>query len=108
MSHHIVLPRILEIGRNARSQLPEVLTTLGVSKPLIITDRVMLSLGYVDELQKILTQANISTDYFADTIPEPTASSIAAGVKKFSPKITMRSLRLVVAVSLTVPKRLAF
>ncbi|ENU81354.1 hypothetical protein F975_01219 [Acinetobacter sp. ANC 3789] len=82
MSHRIVLPRILEIGRNARSQLPEILTTLGVSKPLIITDRVMLSLGYVDELQKILTQANISTDYFADTIPEPTASSIAAGVEK--------------------------
>ena len=82
MSHHIVLPRILEIGRNARSQLPDILASLGASKPLIITDCVMLSLGYVDQLQAILAQANISTDYFADTIPEPTASSIAAGVEK--------------------------
>jgi alcohol dehydrogenase class IV len=81
MSHTIHLPRIMEIGKNSINQLPTILTSLSATKPLIITDQMMVTLGYVKNIQNILNQANIDSDYFDQTIPEPTAASIAAGVE---------------------------
>ncbi|MDM1757692.1 iron-containing alcohol dehydrogenase [Acinetobacter sp. 256-1] len=80
MSHSINLPRIMEVGKNARSKLPAILESLGAKKPLIITDKMMVSLGYVGEIQALLQAANIESDYFDQTIPEPTSRSIEAGV----------------------------
>ncbi len=80
MSHSIVLPRIMEIGRDACQNLPTILASLGIKKPLIITDEMMVKLGYVDDVQAILKAVNIASDVFSDTVPEPTESSIAAGV----------------------------
>ena len=80
MSHSIVLPRTMEIGRDACQNLPTILASLGIKKPLIITDEMMVKLGYVDTVQAILQAVNITSDVFSDTVPEPTESSIAAGV----------------------------
>ena len=80
MSHTINLPRIMQVGKNARSQLPAILNSLGAKKPLIITDKMMVTLGYINEIQNILKTANIESDYFDETIPEPTSASIEAGV----------------------------
>ncbi len=80
MSHSIVLPRTMEIGRAACKNLPTILASLGIKKPLIITDEMMVKLGYVDTIQAILRAVNIASDVFSDTVPEPTESSIAAGV----------------------------
>ncbi|UOO88733.1 iron-containing alcohol dehydrogenase [Vitreoscilla massiliensis] len=82
MSHTIVLPRIMEIGRDASQKLPEVLHSLQVRKPLIITDKMMVTLGYVDKLQALLAAAGVVADVFDDTVPEPTDSSIRAGVER--------------------------
>lgn len=82
MSHAIVLPRIMEIGKNACEKLPSILKTLGVSNPLIITDKTMVQLGYVAKIQGILSAQNIPSDIHDDTIPEPTDTSIASGVEK--------------------------
>ena len=76
MSHSILLPRTMEIGRDACQKLPEILASLGVKKPLIITDEMMVKLGYVDNVQTILKKVNITADVFSDTVPEPTESSI--------------------------------
>ncbi|MDN5566548.1 MAG: iron-containing alcohol dehydrogenase [Psychrobacter sp.] len=80
MSHSIVLPRTMEVGRAACKNLPTILASLGIKKPLIITDEMMVKLGYVDNVQAILKAVNIVADVFSDTVPEPTESSIAAGV----------------------------
>ena len=80
MSYSINLPRIMEVGKNARSRLPAVLNSLGAKKPLIITDKMMVSLGYVEQIQDLLRAENITSDYFDETIPEPTSASIEAGV----------------------------
>ncbi|MFC6381495.1 iron-containing alcohol dehydrogenase [Psychrobacter glacincola] len=82
MSHSILLPRTMEIGRDACQKLPEILASLGVKKPLIITDEMMVKLGYVDNVQTILKKVNITADVFSDTVPEPTESSIEAGVSQ--------------------------
>ena len=82
MSHTIVLPRIMEIGRDASQKLPAVLNSLAVTKPLIITDKMMVQLGYVDKIQALLAAEGIAADVFDDTVPEPTDSSIEAGVAR--------------------------
>lgn len=80
MSSTIILPRIMEIGKEACEKLPNIMATLGVSKPLIVTDKMMVQLNYVQAIQEILAPHEIHSEVYADTIPEPTDSSIMAGV----------------------------
>lgn len=77
----LILPRILEVGAGAIKKLPEVLASIGCEKPLIITDKTMVELGYVKQIQSLLQSNSIPSDVFDDTVPEPTASSIQAGVE---------------------------
>ncbi|AMN49657.1 iron-containing alcohol dehydrogenase [Psychrobacter sp. P2G3] len=86
MSHSILLPRTMEIGRDACQNLPAILDSLGIKNPLIITDDMMVKLGYVDNVQAILKDVNITADVFSDTVPEPTESSIEAGVSQVKAK----------------------
>ncbi len=81
MSHRIVLPRLMEVGAGASQQLAAVLRSLGCSRPLIVTDRMMVELGYAGRLADQLEEAGIPSRCFADTEPEPTAASIDAGVR---------------------------
>jgi alcohol dehydrogenase class IV len=82
MTHRIVLPRILETGAGAIKRLPSLLETLGCRNPLIVTDRVMLSLGYVDLLTDILKTEGITGGLFVDTEPEPTERSLLPAVEQ--------------------------
>jgi len=76
-----VLPRIMHVGGGARKQLAAVLRIIGTSRPLIVTDRTMVELGYLSELIDDLARESIAADAFSDTVPEPTAASILAGVE---------------------------
>lgn len=80
MTQRIILPRIMQIGHGARRSIPELVNTLACKSPLIITDNNMVKLGYIQDIQNILAQAELHADYFDDTIAEPTASSIDAGI----------------------------
>ncbi|TYP66824.1 iron-containing alcohol dehydrogenase [Stutzerimonas stutzeri] len=81
MSHRIVLPRLMEVGAGVSQQIVSVLQNLGCKRPLIVTDRMMVELGYVARISETLAKADIPSDCFADTLPEPTAASIRAGVE---------------------------
>ena len=82
MSAKIVLPRVLQIGAGASSEVGPILKSLGLNNPLIVTDKVMVLLGYIESLQKSLVKSEINADVFDDTVPEPTVASIQAGVKQ--------------------------
>ncbi len=82
MVTEVILPRILQIGAGASQQLPQVLASLGCSRPLIITDKMMVKLGYTQTIQDCLAASDLSAEVFDDTVPEPTVSSIQAGVAK--------------------------
>lgn len=81
MVSSIAIPSIMEVGKHASANLPKVLHSLGATKPLIITDKMMVKLGYIQNIQNILSEAGFSSEVFADTIPEPTSSSILTGVQ---------------------------
>ncbi|MBT7905785.1 MAG: iron-containing alcohol dehydrogenase, partial [Porticoccaceae bacterium] len=82
MSTQIILPRILQVGDGASNEAGSILNSLNCQRPLIVTDAMMVELGYVASLQESLEAASISSDVFQDTVPEPTVSSIQAGVDK--------------------------
>ena len=82
MSNQIILPSIMQIGAKASQEIGPILISLDYKKPLIITDKMMVELGYASKIQESLNSINIHADIFADTIPEPTVASIQAGVNK--------------------------
>ena len=82
MSTQIILPRILQVGDGASKEAGNILKSLDCKRPLIVTDPMMVKLGYVARLQESLDKASIQSDVFQETVPEPTVSSIQAGVDK--------------------------
>lgn len=80
MSQQILLPRIIQIGENASDTLADVLLSLGCVRPLIVTDKIMVQLGYVERVRAGLDAAGLVSDVFDNTVPEPTAASITEGV----------------------------
>ncbi|PKG82875.1 alcohol dehydrogenase [Colwellia sp. 75C3] len=82
MSTQVILPRIMQVGEDAILQIPNILVSLGCNRPLIITDKMMVALGYAGRIQMSLGAQNISAPIFDDTVPEPTVESIQAGVEK--------------------------
>jgi alcohol dehydrogenase class IV len=81
MSVQIILPRILQVGAGASQEAGTVVKALECQRPLIVTDKMMVQLGYVARIQESLTALGIHSDVFDDTVPEPTVSSIQAGVE---------------------------
>jgi alcohol dehydrogenase class IV len=82
MSSNIILPRVMQIGEGASNAIGQVLASLNCQHPLIITDKIMVKLGYALTVQNSLLADSINADVFDDTVPEPTVSSIQAGVEK--------------------------
>lgn len=80
MVAHIALPRVLRVGGGALAQIGDVVTSLGLSRPLVVTDSYLISTGEVDRLTTLLEQAGVSTRVFGDTVPDPTTASLASGV----------------------------
>lgn len=81
MSSQIILPRIMQVGASVSRELPSMLDDLGCKKPLIVTDKMMVKLGYIQNITDHLITHNISHNVFDDTVPEPTIASIKAGVE---------------------------
>ena len=61
-----------------------ILRGLNYNNPLIITDNMMVKLGYTKKIRETIKLSGINSDIdvFEDTIPEPTVESIKLGVEK--------------------------
>ena len=76
----LVSPRIIRVGGGAVGQVAEVLATLGLSRPLVVTDPYMVQSGLVRRCLDPLEAAGLQPHVFSDTVPEPTDTVIDAGV----------------------------
>jgi alcohol dehydrogenase class IV len=52
MSTQIILPRILQVGDGASKAVGTILIALECQRPLIVTDKMMVQLGYVGAVQE--------------------------------------------------------
>nr|CAD6628384.1 dehydrogenase [Rhizobium sp. TCK] len=77
MINRVLMPREILIGGGSRFQLAKVLDGLEVSKPLLVTDPVMVKLGHAEALTSSLKQGGIESGTFSGVVEDPTDVSIA-------------------------------
>ena len=80
MSFGFVAPRVMQFGGGGVSGIAALLGTFGLSRPLVVTDPVMVRTGLLRRCTDALDAAGIQYAVFSDTIPEPTDTVVAAGV----------------------------
>lgn len=80
----VYLPKIFKIGAGAINELMNVLSELGLSKPLIVSDPFIAGSGYLDKLTAPLQATNIRYSIFSDCVPDPTTDSVAAGLEQWN------------------------
>jgi alcohol dehydrogenase class IV len=78
MPSNITLPRIMRIGAGASADLHDLLASLGLGRPLIVTDRFLYNTGRATMIADGLAAAGMTARIFSDTVAEPTAASIEA------------------------------
>ena len=77
---NIASPRMLLVAGGAVKQVADVLAKFGLSRPLIVTDPIMVKLGLVRSVLDPLEAAGIAPGVFSDTVPEPDDTVIERGV----------------------------
>ena len=56
----VCVPRYLQVGKGSLNELPEIIKILGsITSLLIVTDKQMVSFGYVKKLQDVLSKAGL-------------------------------------------------
>ncbi len=80
MRFSLAAPRTIHVGGGSVARVADVLTGLGLRRPLIVTDPVMLSTGLLRRCTEPLDAAGLRYAVFSDTIPEPEDAVVAAGV----------------------------
>ncbi|MEU1305773.1 iron-containing alcohol dehydrogenase [Streptomyces shenzhenensis] len=75
------LPRIMRVGRGAADELGDVITGLGLSRPLLVTDGYLAGTGAAEHLSATLKNAGLYPRLFSETVPDPTTDSLIAGLK---------------------------
>jgi alcohol dehydrogenase class IV len=70
----------LLVAAGASRQVADVLSKLGLSRPLVVTDPFMVSSGHIRHCLDPLAMAGLAVSIFSDTVADPTDTVIEAGV----------------------------
>lgn len=70
-------PRTIVIGEDAL----EYLKTIEGKKALIVTDKVLRSLGFVDKVENYLREAGLDTNVYDEVEPEPVTENVFKGTE---------------------------
>jgi alcohol dehydrogenase len=76
-------PTAIRFGAARVKELPEILQTAGIARPLLVTDAGLARLPLTAATREILTASGIAHAVFSDVKPNPTESNVAAGVDAF-------------------------
>lgn len=74
------VPNVSLMGPGCFNSLPERVKMLGGSKPLVVADKGMTSLGYTARLTELLGSQGIASVVYDDTVPNPTDNNVAEGL----------------------------
>jgi alcohol dehydrogenase class IV len=80
----IASPRALLVGGGTVRQIADLLGKFGLSRPLVVSDPIMVSTGLIRRALDPLTEAGIATTVFSDTVSDPTDTVIEAGVAELN------------------------
>lgn len=71
----------MRVGGGTLESLSEVLTLLGLRRPVVLTDRFLVSSGVAGRVADLLLGAGLEPQVFADTVPDPTTESVDIAVE---------------------------
>ncbi|MGO4564082.1 iron-containing alcohol dehydrogenase [Rhizobium sp. 2YAF20] len=76
-------PTAVKLGRGRIKELADACKSLGIKKPLLVTDRGLASMAITGNALDILEEAGLGRAIFADVDPNPNEKNLEAGVKAF-------------------------
>ncbi|MBB5666954.1 alcohol dehydrogenase [Rhizobium leguminosarum] len=76
-------PTSVKLGRGRIKELADACKSLGINKPLLVTDRGLASMAITKNALDILEDAGLGRAIFADVDPNPNEKNLEAGVKAF-------------------------
>jgi len=76
-------PTSVKLGRGRIKELADACKSLGIRKPLLVTDRGLASMAITKNALDILEDAGLGRAIFADVDPNPNEKNLEAGVKAF-------------------------
>jgi alcohol dehydrogenase class IV len=77
-------PKIIKIGGGVAKETAAVLKQLGLSKPLIVTDKNLVEIGHVDLVLNNLDSHKISWSIFDLVVEDPTDQCVDLGLEVFN------------------------
>jgi alcohol dehydrogenase class IV len=81
MTANVAFPRYSRIGAGAINELPSLIDTLGLHRPLLVTDAYLASTGAAERVLSLLRTAGLDAAVFDGTVPDPTTASLDDGVE---------------------------
>lgn len=76
-------PTSVKLGRGRIKELADACKSLGMKKPLLVTDRGLASMAITKNALDILEDAGLGRAIFADVDPNPNEKNLEAGIKAF-------------------------
>ncbi|OWV70214.1 alcohol dehydrogenase [Rhizobium sp. R634] len=76
-------PTSVKLGRGRIKELADACESLGMKKPLLITDRGLASMAITKNALDILEDAGLGRAIFAEVDPNPNEKNLEAGIKAF-------------------------
>src|SRR4029078_12308947 len=73
MTANIAFARYSRIGAGAINELPAVIASLGLQRPLLVTDAYLTRTGATDRVLTLLRDAGLTASVFDRTVPDPTS-----------------------------------
>ncbi len=77
------VPTVSLMSDGAFATLPERVKMLGAKRPLLVTDKGMTGLGFTAKTVELLGQAGFEVTVFDETVPNPTDTNVADGLKAY-------------------------
>jgi alcohol dehydrogenase class IV len=79
----VLAPSMIKIGGGTIAEASSILKHLGVKRPLIVTDPLLVRMGLAEFLRKQVEKAGIACEVFSETVPDPTTGAVSAGLQAF-------------------------
>ncbi len=76
-------PTAMWFGNGRIAELPVACEQLGIDRPLLVTDRGLASVPFVQDALAVLESADLAATLFSDVQGNPTGSNVAAGVTAY-------------------------
>lgn len=83
MVAEILTPGLILFGEGSLARSAEVLGKIGISRPLIITDRGLAKAPIFEAFKAILISSGVEFGVFSETVPDPDMDAVEAGVNAF-------------------------